>query len=105
MHRLTVCYGRPQDPAAFDAHYRDVHRPLAEKIPGLQSVRLGACEGIPAPDGTSTEAPYYLVAELEFADAATLAAALSSPEGAAAAGDLENFATGGVSLFVQRDLV
>ncbi len=44
MHRLTVCYGRPpQDPAAFDAHYRDVHRPLAEKIPpGLQSVRLGA---------------------------------------------------------------
>lgn len=104
MHRLTVCYGHPSDPATFDAHYRDVHRPIAEKIPGLQGLRLGACDGVPAPDGTVAAAPYYLVAELEFADGAALARGLSSPEGAAAAADLENFATGGVTLFVQRDL-
>ena len=39
MHVLTVCYGHPTDPAAFDAHYTSTHAPLAEKIPGLTSSR------------------------------------------------------------------
>ncbi len=34
MHVLTVCYGHPADPAAFDAYYTSTHVPLAEKIPG-----------------------------------------------------------------------
>ena len=33
MHVLTVCYGHPTDPAAFDAHYTSTHVPLAEKTP------------------------------------------------------------------------
>ena len=35
MHVLTVCYGHPTDPAAFDAHYTSTHAPLAGKIPGM----------------------------------------------------------------------
>jgi uncharacterized protein (TIGR02118 family) len=31
-----VLYDRPDDPEAFDRHYRDVHIPLARKIPGLR---------------------------------------------------------------------
>ena len=37
MHVLTVCYGHPTDPAAFDAYYTSTHVPLAEKIPGMTS--------------------------------------------------------------------
>jgi uncharacterized protein (TIGR02118 family) len=33
MHVLTVCYGHPAGPAAFDAYYASTHAPLAEKIP------------------------------------------------------------------------
>ena len=33
MHVLTVCYGHPADPAAFDTYYTSTHGPLAEKIP------------------------------------------------------------------------
>ena len=29
MHRITIQYGAPADPAAFDQHYADVHMPLA----------------------------------------------------------------------------
>ncbi|WP_366927661.1 EthD family reductase [Aeromicrobium sp.] len=36
MHRLTIQYGAPVDPEAFDSHYRDVHAPLALGVPGLR---------------------------------------------------------------------
>ena len=28
MPRLIVLYSTPEDPDAFDAHYRDVHTPI-----------------------------------------------------------------------------
>lgn len=37
MHHLIVCYGHPEDPAAFDEYYRTTHRPLADKIPGVRT--------------------------------------------------------------------
>ena len=37
MYVLTVLYGHPADPAAFDAYYTSTHVPLVEKIPGLDS--------------------------------------------------------------------
>ena len=91
-HRLLVQYGRPTDPAAFDRHYRDVHVPLALAIPGVVRFDLGHPQAMgdgPAP---------YLVAMLDFASAEDFAAGLQSPEGAAAAGDVPNFATGGATM-------
>ena len=48
MHVLTVCYGHPTDPAAFDAYYTSTHAPLAEKTPGMTPVvhsrRSESCE-------------------------------------------------------------
>ncbi len=35
MYRVTVCYGQPTDPAAFDSHYEQVHVPLVRQVPGL----------------------------------------------------------------------
>lgn len=98
MHVLTVCYGHPKDAAAFDAHYQATHRPLAEKIPGLAAFTARHCASL---DGSP--APYYLLAELSFASAEALSAGLGSPEGEAAAGDLANFADGGVTMFVAHD--
>jgi uncharacterized protein (TIGR02118 family) len=98
MHVLTVGYGHPKDPAAFDAHYEATHRPLAEKIPGLASFTARRCASL---DGSP--APYYLLAELSFASAEALSAGLASPEGQASAADLANFADGGVTMFVAHD--
>ena len=36
MYQLTALYSHPEDPAAFDKHYREVHAVLAAKLPGLQ---------------------------------------------------------------------
>lgn len=96
MVKLTVLYGHPEDPAAFDEHYRNTHTPLVEKIPNLG--RFEAAKVVGAPDGGQPE--YYWVAELWFESAEHLENALGSEEGQEAAGDLPNFATGGATLLV-----
>ena len=98
MHVLTVGYGQPADPAAFDAYYDSIHRPLALKVPGLQSFTARHCASL-----DDSPPSYYLVAELAFTSGEALAAALASPEGEAAGGDIRNFADGGVTMFVQHD--
>ena len=84
MHRITIEYGAPANPEAFDEHYRDVHVPLASKLPGLQRFTTSK------PRGLGTAAPYF-VAELWFADAEALKAALKSPEMAETAADAQTF--------------
>lgn len=91
-HRLLVQYGRPSDPAAFDQHYRDVHVPIAQKIPGLVRFDIGH------PNPLDGDAAPYLVAVLDFESAEAFGAGMQSPEGTAAAGDVPNFASGGVSM-------
>lgn len=95
--RVSVCYGHPTDPAAFDDHYTRVHLPLAAQIPGLTELTWGKTQPIGA------EPPYYAVAQLVFVDRASLDAALASPEMAAAGKDVRKFATGGVTMFILDD--
>jgi len=92
MHKLTVQYSDPADAAEFDKHYREAHVPLVVKMPGLRRFT------ITMPRGLSAAAP-YLVAELWFDDAAALDAGLRSPEGAAAAADVQKLAVGYVVMF------
>ncbi|HEX3960475.1 MAG TPA: EthD family reductase [Trebonia sp.] len=92
MHKLTVQYCDPADPAAFEKHYREVHVPLAAMIPGLRRFTVSK------PHGLSATAP-YLVAELWFDDSAALDAGLRSPEGAAASADMQNLTVGYVAMF------
>jgi uncharacterized protein (TIGR02118 family) len=96
MIQLTVLYGHPQDPAAFDRHYREVHAPLAKQIPGLKGFTSTKLTSL-APQESS---PFSLIAQLYFEHMSALQAALQSPEGQATAGDLSNFATGGATLVV-----
>ena len=87
MVKLVALYKKPEDIAAFDKHYFDVHTPLAMKMPGLVKAEVARVTGGPA-----GESPLHLVAELYFKDMAALNAAMASPEGKAAAKDLMGFA-------------
>jgi uncharacterized protein (TIGR02118 family) len=93
--RLVVAYKTPKDPSAFDRHYFDTHVPLAKKIPGLRKYEVSTGP-VMLPAGPSGA---HLIAILHFDDAATIQRAFASPEGQAAAADVQTFATGGVDLF------
>ncbi len=96
--RLVALYQQPDDPAAFDAHYRDVHTPIILRYPRLIELRTTRVEPI-GPRST----PYYLQAEMDFDTRADLDAALAGEAGAESARDLRNFATAGVTLYVVDD--
>lgn len=96
MIQLTALYDHPQDQEAFDRYYQQTHAPLATKIPGLK----GYTANKPVAVNPQERSPYYLIAELYFENMEALQAALQSPEGHAAAGDTQNFATGGVTLVI-----
>src|SRR5437763_14957219 len=90
MMRFLVLYNKPADPEAFDRHYRDVHIPLANKLPGLR--RYTVSKNLSPGRGGDG---FYLVAELDWDDTAAMQAAFASPEGKAAAADVPKFASGG----------
>lgn len=92
-HQITAVYNQPEDPAAFDAHYDQVHTPLALKFPGLRTFTISRPG--PGPDGSK---PIHLVAILTFDSEEALNAALGGPEGQAAIADLDNFAQAGVTI-------
>ena len=96
MARVLVLYATPPDPAAFDQHYAGVHIPLANKIPGLQKFDISSGP-INSPAGPST---FHAIATLTFADMPTLLAALSSPEGQAAAADAQTLMAPGSQLLL-----
>ena len=81
MHRVTIQYAVPADPAAFDEHYFERHLPMLAPVPGLQAFSWSK----PRPLGG--EHLVYLVAELDFADEQVMKAALASPAMAAAGAD------------------
>jgi uncharacterized protein (TIGR02118 family) len=96
MVKLTVLYGQPKDPAAFERYYLDTHTPIALKIKGVRRFEIARVTAMA--DGSPP--PYFRIADVYFDDLAALQKALGSPEGQAAAGDLANFASGGVKLMI-----
>lgn len=96
--RVAVCYGQPDDPAAFDEYYKSVHIPLARKVPGLSGFTWGKCRSLDA-----SAPPYYAVASLYFPTAEAMTSALRSDEMKEAGEDVRNFATGGVTMFTQEE--
>lgn len=97
MYRITVCYGQPDNPAAFDSHYAQVHIPLVRAIPGLAAFAAGPCAALGKGDPA-----YYYVATLDFATEDDYRIALTSPEMGKTGKDVASFATGGVTMFTQR---
>jgi uncharacterized protein (TIGR02118 family) len=95
--KVTVLYGHPDDPEAFEEYYANTHMPLVDKIP-LQ--RYEAARIVATPDGS--EPPYYRIFEGYSEDMEKLQSSLATPEGQAAVGDIPNFATGGATIFMSE---
>jgi uncharacterized protein (TIGR02118 family) len=96
MATVLALYKKPANAAAFDSYYYGTHVPLAKTLPGLRRYEVST-----GPVGTPAgESPLHLVAVLSFDSMAAIQAALTSPQGAATAGDLGNFAQAGVELLM-----
>jgi uncharacterized protein (TIGR02118 family) len=98
MPRLIALYSAPEDPDAFDAHYRDVHSAIVARYPNLRDVRLTTPVGV-----AGRPAPYHLMAEMLFDTDDDLSAAVMSEAGVASARDLRTFAAAGVTIFIAPD--
>jgi uncharacterized protein (TIGR02118 family) len=93
MHKLVVLYNEPKDPAHFRKYCVETHLPLVSKLPNLKASRYSFDVKPLGP----AKAP-FCVFEAEFDNEATLMAALGSKEGKAVAGDVPNYASGGVTM-------
>lgn len=96
MIKLTVLYGHPVDPTAFEAYYFNKHMPLVAKMHGV--VKAETTKFMSAADGGKPA--HYRMAELYFTSPEELQKAMGSPEGAATSADLVNFASGGLTILV-----
>lgn len=101
MYRLTVLYGHPTDPEAFQKYYRETHIPLARQMQGLKGWTIGMCESATA----GQKPPYYMIVGLYADTREELEAILASPAGQATVADVANFATGGVTFLYDREEV
>lgn len=101
MFRLTVLYGHPTDPAAFQKYYREVHIPLAKKMRGLKGWTIGLCE----PVQVGQPPAYYMIVGLYTENREAMEAILASPEGQATIADVPKFATGGVTFVYDQEEV
>ena len=82
MATVVVLYTKPEDVAGFEEHYRAVHVPLAQAVPGA-TWTFSRWTGTPR----GGDPDYHLMARAEFADADALQAGLSSQEMRAAGRD------------------
>ena len=98
MVKLTVLYLNPDDSDAFEEYYANTHMPMVPKIPNL--LRYEAARVVATPDGS--ELPYHRIFEGYFEDMEQLQGGMGSEEGEAAVADIENFATGGVTIFISE---
>lgn len=96
MVKITVLYGNPQDPRAFEKYYAQTHLPLAAQVSGVSRIELSKIVGTPA----GMNPPYYRMAELWFDSQEQMEATMASPEAKAAVADIANFATGGATVFI-----
>ena len=84
---IYVLHRRPDiDPGEFRRYWRDVHGPIAARMPGLRRY----VQDYPLP-GTSPEPPCDGIAELWFDSPEAMQAAFASPEGVATMADSPNF--------------
>lgn len=87
MWQFVVLYRRPDDPEAFERHYRNVHIPLVHKFPGLRRMTFSKVE----PDGDEAAAAVFFISTMYWDDRAGLEAALSSEARKAAYQDSAKF--------------
>jgi uncharacterized protein (TIGR02118 family) len=84
--KIIVLYKKPADPAHFDKHFREVHMPLVQKMPGLKSASFGPTHAL---DGS--EGAYFWMFIGTFGSLKAIHDALGSPEGQKVVADIPNY--------------
>ena len=86
---MVVLYKKPSlTEDQFARFLREVHGPLAEKLPGLTKY----VQNFVAHDPSRPHPGWHAIVELYFEDWSSMEAAWKSPEGLAATADLQEFA-------------
>ncbi len=80
--KLIVLYSNIKDPEKFDEYYKNVHIPLAKKIPGVRKIGVSKVKGVAV-----GKANYYQVVEVYFDDIESLKKASESKEAKEASKD------------------
>jgi len=96
--KITVLYGTPKDPAAFEKYYAETHLPLVDEVDDLGPVELSM--GLPGPDGAPPE--FYRMAELWFEDEDHMQSVTATEEWRRVVEDVPKFASGGVKVLVLK---
>jgi uncharacterized protein (TIGR02118 family) len=96
--KITVLYGMPTDPAAFEKYYAEKHMPLVYKQKGIRRVELA--KGLPQPDGKPPA--FYRITELWFSSAKKMEGVTSTPDWKKIVDDVPNFASGGATVLVSQ---
>jgi uncharacterized protein (TIGR02118 family) len=68
MVKLTVLYGHPDEPDAFEVfedYYANTHMPRVQEIPNL--TRYEAAKAVATPDGSEdgSAPPFYRISEID----------------------------------------
>ena len=80
--KLIVLYSNIKDPKEFDEYYKNVHIPMAKKIPEVRKIVVSKVKGIAV-----GKANYYQVVEVYFDDMESLKKAAESKEAKEASKD------------------
>jgi uncharacterized protein (TIGR02118 family) len=96
--KLTVLYGAPKDPDAFEKYYANIHMPLVYAVKGIKRVELA--KPLPGPQGQPPA--FYRIAEVYFESLEQMQSITATPEWKKAAADVPNYATGGATFLTSR---
>jgi uncharacterized protein (TIGR02118 family) len=96
--KITVLYGAPKDPAAFEKYYAEKHMPMVYAMKGIKRVELAKC--LPQPDGKPPTS--YRITELYFSSAKKMASVTGTPEFKKIVDDVPNFASGGATVLTSQ---
>ena len=96
MYKFFALYEKPEDVPAFLEHYENVHAPLARKVPGLKKLVVNRITG----NAFGGDAPYFLIAEMQFETRQDFDVAMNSDENRAAGKDAMQFAKGLITALI-----
>jgi uncharacterized protein (TIGR02118 family) len=96
--KITVLYGAPKDPAAFEKYYATTHMPMVYAVKGVKRVELA--KGLAQPDGKPPA--FYRITELWFSSAKKMQAVTGTPAWKKIVDDVPNFASGGATVLVSQ---
>lgn len=92
--KITLLYGNPTDPDAFEAAYAERHLQLARAVPGVR--RIHQAKVWPKEDGTPT--PAWRILDLTFDDYPSACAAIATEQAGALFSAAFPIATGGLTI-------